>query len=933
MRRRRSWICRFVGILCGKRRYVYERWPPSKRTGRSSFLRELASIYGQGNRFQLFKLDSQGGFTEKPNTGGTDKDSTKKTAKNSLENSITFGYKCVCLNARSIVNKRNELNIMVEDTDPHIIGITESWATPDISDAELGMTGYVMFRKDRLGRRGGGVILYIKESIQAYKIKLEKEAECEEAVWCNIVSGNSTLTVGLVYRSPNINTEDNEKIQNAIKEVSKRDCIIMGDFNHGRIQWKSLQSTGSEDQKFLNLVQDSFLIQHVLEPTRGENVLVIVLSSQKEFIDNVRICEPLGCSDHNQIYFIMKVKGEQNRKIRYRKNFHKGRYKDMRKYLAKIDWNNTLENKTAKECWNILKSEIDCIVEKFVPLKKQGKRSKKKHLSKEAIRKIKYKQMMWKTYRHNGSEEDYAIYKEALNQATAEIRNSKRSYEQKLAFNIKHDSKSFYAYVRSKQKVQDKVGPLEDSDGKIITEGFLMAENLNEYFSSVFTREDISALPVPETKFEGRESDYLGQLIVTPKMVAKKIRDMKDNKSPGVDGIPPKLLLEIVEQISTPLATVFNLALEEGVVPLEWKEANIIPLFKKGSRSKSENYRPVSLTSVICKLLERLIKEHLVDFLVKNNLINPSQHGFLKARSCLTNILCFLEDVTKWVDEGSPVDIIYLDFKKAFDKVPHQRLLLKLKAHGIGNVMINWIEKWLIDRRQRVVVDGEVSNWKSVLSGVPQGSVLGPILFLIYINDLDDDITSKVLKFADDTKVFRKIKSDTDRQQLQDDLNKLTEWSEKWQMLFNYGKCKCLHTGHGNEDAQYTMGDTVLNTTVKEKDLGLTINADMKVSEQCAIAAAKGNQILGLIRRNIVYKEKELIIPLYQTIVRPHLEYCIQAWRPYRKKDIDILERVQRRATKIIQKLRNISYEMRLKECGLTTLETRRLRGDQIEVF
>ena len=157
-------------------------------------------------------------------------------------------------------------------------------------------------------------------------------------------------------------------------------------------------------------------------------------------------------------------------------------------------------------------------------------------------------------------------------------------------------------------------------------------------------------------------------------------------------------------------------------------------LFKKGSRNKSENYRPVSLTSVICKLLERLIKDHLVDFLVKNKLINPSQHGFLKARSCLTNMLCFLEDVTKWLDEGSPVDIIYLDFKKAFYKVPHQRLLLKLKAHGIGNGMINWIEKWLIDRRQRVVVDGEVSNWKAVLSGVPQGSVLEPILFLIYIS-------------------------------------------------------------------------------------------------------------------------------------------------------------------------------------------------------
>ena len=357
----------FVGIFCWERRHVYERWPPSKRKGRSSVLRESASIDEQWNRLQLFKLVSQG-YTEKPNTRGIDKDSKKKSAKNSLESPTEFGYNCVCFNARSIVNKRNELNIMVEDIDPHIIGITESWATPDISDAELGITGYVMFRKDRLGRRGGG------------EIKLEKEGESEEAVWCNIVTGNSTLTVGLVYRSPNISIEENDKIHNDIKEVSKRDCIIMGDFNHGHIQLTSLQSTGRENHEFLNLVQDSFLSQHVLEATRGENVLDIVLSSQKEFFDNVKICEPLGCSDHNQIHVIIKVKGEQNRKIRYRTKFHKGRCKDMREYLAKIEWNNTLKHKTATECWNILKSEIDCIVDKFVLLKKTGETVKEETL-------------------------------------------------------------------------------------------------------------------------------------------------------------------------------------------------------------------------------------------------------------------------------------------------------------------------------------------------------------------------------------------------------------------------------------------------------------------------------------------------------------------------------------------------------------------------
>ena len=298
-------------------------------------------------------------------------------------------------------------------------------------------------------------------------------------------------------------------------------------------------------------------------------------------------------------------------------------------------------------------------------------------------------------------------------------------------------------HVRSKQNVQDKVGPLEDSAGNIISQGFLMAEDLNGYFSSVFTKEDISSLPVADAKFQGAKSDYLGPLVVTPEMVAKKIKAMKDNKSVGVDGIPPKLLMETVEQISIPLARVFNLSLKEGVVPFEWKEENIIPLFKKGSRNKSENYRPVSLTSVICKLLERLIKDYMVDFLVKHKLLNSSQ--------------------------------------------------------------------------QRVVVDGEVSNWKLVLSGVPQGSVLGPILFLIYINDLDDSITSNVLKFADDTKLFRKVNTDGDKQHLQNDLDRLVKWSEKWQMLFNFGKCKCLHTGHGNLDVNYKMGDTVLGTTVKEK--------------------------------------------------------------------------------------------------------------------
>ena len=267
-------------------------------------------------------------------------------------------------------------------------------------------------------------------------------------------------------------------------------------------------------------------------------------------MDNVKIHELLGNSDHNQIHFDINVKSESKNKKTNRRNFHKGNYKDTRKYLAKLDWNYMLMNKTAIECWSILKYEIESIIDKFVPLKKQGKLSRKKRLSKEAIRKIVFKQTMWRVYRRTRKDKDYANYKEALNLATTEIRQSKRTYEKKLAGAIKNDRRSLYAYVKSKQKVGDKVGPLENNRGNIISDGFQMAEVLNKYFISVFTTEYISSLPVPFTKFEGSKSEHLGQLFVTPEIIAKDIKKIKDNKSSGVDGIPAKLLKEIVERIN-----------------------------------------------------------------------------------------------------------------------------------------------------------------------------------------------------------------------------------------------------------------------------------------------------------------------------------------------------------------------------------------------
>ena len=436
-------------------------------------------------------------------------------------------------------------------------------------------------------------------------------------------------------------------------------------------------------------------------------------------------------------------------------------------------------------------------------------------------------------------------------------------FENKLATNIKQDSKSFFAYIISKQCVKDSIGPLKGNNGAAISNNKEMAESLNEYFSTVFTLEDTNALPATEQLIEEGKT-CLEQLMVTPGMIEAKIKGLKDNKSPGADGISQLLLKEMVDDISVPLAIAFNLSIQDGIVPREWKNANIIPIFKKGSR---------------CKLLESLLRDHMVDFITRHSLINQTQHVFLKGRSCLTNLLDFMEHISKWADDGSSVDVIYLDFQKAFVKVPRQRLLIKLKSHGMGESVVNWVRNWLSGRKQRVVV-GEESSWIPVISGVPQESVLGPVLYRIYINDLENEIGSNILKFADGTIFFRRVESQEDRHKLQFDLNKLVKWAEKRQMLLNNDKCKCLHIGQTNAKTNQLINKTVLLSKEREKDVGVIVSSDMKVSEKCGIAAKKENQILGLIRRNIAYRDKRLIIPLYISLVRPHLEFCIQAWRP-----------------------------------------------------
>ena len=579
-----------------------------------------------------------------------------------------------------------------------------------------------------------GVGIYISKRISVSEYYFTG-SNFRDHIWISMsLKGCDSLLIGCIYRSPSCellsSTNSLCELLKLIPSDKFSHILICGDFNYPNIDWLLPSASAHCEQLFLDTVQDLYLFQHVLETIRNRNssssLLDLVFTNEAGMISDIQYLPGLGLSDHVCLKFELICYGKyiQDKKPRY--NLCQADFGKMRTLFEAIDWEDALNSSNIHQAWDVFASYYESILMECVLCHVPKTKKKNIYMTREALRIKKKKCKLWKQYKLSGTTTDYSLYCKARNELRSLTRSLRKLYEEKITCNIKTNQKVFWKYVNSRLKSRSSINCLQHPDGSMAHTNSEMANLFNDHFASVYTREDISSVP-------SFNLDYtvptLNDIDITPSIVFEKLEKMDVNKSSGPDGWPLLSLKETALQVSVPLCILFNKSLSSGCLPASWKQAHVTPIHKKGNHSVADNYRPISLTSPIVQILESIIKDSITHHMLINNLFSPSQHGFIAGRSCTTQLLIAMDYWTQSLNDGYPVDIVYLDFCKAFDSVPHIRLLTKLKAYGISGCLLDWIQDFLLVESKELSLMEITLVGPQFQAGFPKGQFLDPYSF------------------------------------------------------------------------------------------------------------------------------------------------------------------------------------------------------------
>ena len=865
---------------------------------------------------------------------------------------------------QALVNIEQEKNHSIP-----FIALTETWLKSYIKDAQLHIPDYVVSRSDRNKRVGGGVALYSHQNIPVSGYATFDDGICQV-----LFSRFDTLKtcVAVVYRPPNTPAASFSSVIDflncEINDVSDEtyQLHLTGDFNFPCVDWESCSTTsgGSSDDRssaesLFRFMSDHLLNQYVLSSTRGSNVLDLFFTNNDRLVTNVSSLST-DLSDHNLVDIMIssnplgpdqlhspQLEFDQNsfRSI----DFHNANFDEVRQRLKDVDWDMLRELCTSEEFPVLFTYTLYQICQASIPQKKVGT-GKPKALNALRRRKKRLNARYNAILEHGNAEHAKNIQNKlalVCYEMKEAINKNLDMKELRAVQKIKSNPKFFYSYAKSKSNVKSNINMLFNSREEVVTGKEDMANILQDQFNSVFSDPDSPHVKSPDFEppsiskpFEDYEVD------VTNADIISAISDIKSDSACGPDGVPAVLLKNCADELCEPIKLIWSESFHTGIVPEFYKQSYVTPLYKKGDRARALNYRPVSLTSHVIKVYERVLRKIMVAYLEDNNILCHNQHGFRSGRSCLTQMLSHFDDVLLGLTNNKDTDAIYLDYAKAFDKVDHRLLLAKLHRYGFSSQMISWVKSFLTNRPQNVVLDGQHSYSAAILSGVPQGTVLGPILFILFINDMDKCVKhSSVRFFADDTRVSKHISSEADTAQLQEDLNNIIEWSTNNNMMLHEDKFDLMVHLHRPrfelyqlpfvcEQMTYTVSTGDILYPVQElKDLGVIVSSDLSWRKHINAIVSRAKAVAAWVFSVFKTRDTLTMLTLYKSVVRSHLEYCCILWNPSSLTDIQLLESVQRTFTSRIWGVQHLNYWERLRALGLMSLQRRRERYIIIQMW